>query len=206
MNVALINTTVSIQDRPDFIYIASLIPEGSRVLDLGCGTGELLAMLREKGVKAQGIEKNEICVIECMKKGLYVHHGDIDDGLSHHLDKSFDYVILNQTIQQTVNPGKIIKDSLRIGKNVILVFPNFGFYQIRFSILFTGKTPVTELMPYHWYDTPNLHFLSVQDFELFAKTNRVKILKTAFFHKRSQVRFFPNFFSSLSLYILQDLP
>lgn len=190
--------------RPDFRYIHSLLQPGERVLDLGCGTGELMEVLREKGLRCQGIERDENCVISCVQKGLYVHHGDIDDGLYHHLDKSFDYVIVNQTIQQTLNPGDIIRETLRIGKKAIIVFPNFGHWRIRMSILRDGQTPVTTLMPYRWYDTPNLHFLSNLDFKEFCEDEKIKIIHTAYFRKNRIVNFLPNLLSDLALFVLQD--
>lgn len=193
-----------LEERPDFGYILDIIPSHSRVLDLGCGTGELMEILRDKGVRCQGIERDEDCVISCVQKGLFVHHGDIDEGLFHHLDKSFDYVIVNQTIQQTLHPGDIIRETLRIGKNAIIVFPNFGHWRIRFSILLGGRTPVTPLMPYHWYDTPNLHFLSVLDFRDFCKEKRIYIQDTAYFRKNRVVRWFPNLLSDLALFVIRE--
>ncbi|GBF48988.1 methionine biosynthesis protein [Leptospira ryugenii] len=193
---------IDLQNRPDISYIANLIQTNERILDLGCGFGELMLLLKQKGVRVQGIEKDERCVIQCVKRGLYVHHGDIDHGLKHHLDKSFDYLILNQTIQQTLNPGDIIKECLRIGKKVIIVFPNFSHWQIRLSILLSGKTPVTDLMPFHWYDTPNLHFLSAQDFKDFCEIETIKILQTASFNRRREIKWLPNLFASLSLFVI----
>jgi methionine biosynthesis protein MetW len=190
--------------RPDFDFIYNLIPSGSRVLDLGCGDGDLLQLLKQKKIKGQGIEKDENSIYKCIEKGLVVHHGDLDDGLEHHLNKSFDYVILNQTIQETRNPGAVILESLRIGKKVIVCFPNFGHWKIRFQILISGTTPVTDLLPYHWYNTPNLHFLSVTDFEEFCETKKIYSEQAVFFGSSNRVSIFPNFFAKLALFVLAD--
>ncbi|EQA63206.1 MULTISPECIES: methionine biosynthesis protein MetW [Leptospira] len=193
---------LALKERPDFAYILDLIPAGSRVLDLGCGNGTLLYLLKEKGIRGQGIEKDEDCIVECIQRGVYVHHGDIDEGLEHHQDKRFDFVILNQTIQETRNPGEILKESLRIGKKVIVAFPNFGHWNVRWTILTTGKTPVTDLLPYRWFNTPNLHFLSVLDFIEFCEIQKFKIEDKAYFRDLSRVRFRPNFFSKLALFVI----
>ena len=195
--------TVSIL-RPDFQYILDLIPTGYRVLDLGCGDGDLLYLLRKKGVRGQGIEKNEDCIYKCIERGVIVHHGDLDEGLKHHIKKSFDYVILNQTIQETHNPGNIIKDCLRIGKKVIVVFPNFAHWKNRLQILFRGITPVTDNLPYRWYNTPNLHFLSITDFEEFCIVQKFKIEDTAFFSDKNRILFRPNLFAKLALFVLSE--
>ncbi|MBP6738567.1 MAG: methionine biosynthesis protein MetW [Leptospiraceae bacterium] len=195
--------TVSIL-RPDFQYILDLIPTGYRVLDLGCGDGDLLYLLKKKGVRGQGIEKNEDCIYKCIERGVIVHHGDLDEGLKHHIKKSFDYVILNQTIQETHNPGNIIKDCLRIGKKVIVVFPNFAHWKNRLQILFRGITPVTDNLPYRWYNTPNLHFLSITDFEEFCIVQKFKIEDTAFFSDKNRILFRPNLFAKLALFVLSE--
>lgn len=195
---------IDISKRPDFKYIIDTIPSNTRVLDLGCGDGELLYLLKQKNIRGQGIEKDEASIYKCIEKGVIVHHGDIDDGLKHHRDKSFDYVILNQTIQETRRPGEIIIECMRIGKKVIIVFPNFANWQIRWMILFKGATPVTDLLPYRWFDTPNLHFLSVTDFIDFCKLKNITIEDRAFFSNQKKVVFQPNYFSKLALFIITE--
>ncbi len=203
MNDNITQKLIEIQiKRPDFHFIYNLIPSGSRVLDLGCGDGDLLYLLKQKKIKGQGIEKDEDSIYKCIAKGLVVHHGDLDEGLGHHLDKSFDYVILNQTIQETRNPGKVILEALRIGKKIIVGFPNFGYWVVRFKILFFGETPITDILPYRWYNTPNLHFLSTLDFEEFCKTQKISIEEKVFFTGQKKVYFRPNFFAKLALYVL----
>ncbi len=190
--------------RIDIQCIYDLIPENCRVLDLGCGDGDLLFYLKKKGIRGQGIEKNEDFIYKCIEKGVTVHHGDLDEGLKHHLPKSFDFVILNQTIQETHNPGNIIKESLRIGKKIIVVFPNFAHWKNRFMILFKGETPVSDNLPFRWYNTPNLHFLSITDFKEFCKTQNLTIEKTIFFSGKKMIHFKPNLFGKLALFVLND--
>ena len=156
--------------------ILKWIHEGSSVLDLGCGDGELLALLvHEKGVKAQGIEIDEQAIYQCVAKGLSVFHEDIDHGLSGYEDKTFDYVILNQSLQQVKKPDAVVKEALRVGRKVIIGFPNFAHYQARLQIFFKGKTPVTPSLPYEWHDTPNLHFLSISDFIEYCHRRNIEI-------------------------------
>jgi methionine biosynthesis protein MetW len=189
-------------NRPDFNFIYNLIPSGSRVLDLGCGDGDLLYLLKQKKIKGQGIEKDEESIYKCIEKGVMVHHGDLDEGLGHHPDKSFDFVILNQTIQETRNPGQVILEALRIGKKTIVAFPNFGYWAVRIKILFFGATPITDILPYRWYNTPNLHFLSSVDFIEFCDAHEIKIERKAFFSGQKKINIRPNFFAKLAMFIL----
>ncbi len=197
-------TSIDVDSRPDFKYILDLIPAGSRVLDLGCGNGDLMYLLKNKGVKCQGIEKNGDSIYKCIKRGLTVHHGDIDDALSHHLDKSFDYIIMNQSIQETKNPGEIIVQTLRIGKKVIIVFPNFSYWEIRWKILLNGQIPKTKLLPYKWYNTPNLHYVSILDFKQFLKSKNILVEESAFFTNKNRIWIEPEFFAELALFIIKE--
>jgi methionine biosynthesis protein MetW len=195
---------IDISNRPDFQHIVDVIPQNSRVLDLGCGDGSLLAILKQNKIMGLGIEKDEAEIYKCIEKGVIVHHGDLDGGLDHHLDKSFDYVILNQSIQETRNPGNVIKESLRIGKKVIVCFPNFGHWMIRLVVLLNGRTPVTKLLPYLWFNTPNLHFLSIKDFEEYCITQNYYVEDSKFFSEKTKIKIFPNFFAKLALFIITE--
>ncbi len=195
---------IDISNRPDFQHIVDVIPQNSRVLDLGCGDGSLLAILKKNKIMGLGIEKDEAEIYKCIEKGVIVHHGDLDGGLDHHLDKSFDYVVLNQSIQETRNPGNVIKESLRIGKKVIVCFPNFGHWMIRLIVLFNGRTPVTNLLPYLWFNTPNLHFLSIKDFEEYCIVQNYYVEDSKFFSERTKIQIFPNFFAKLALFIITE--
>src|SRR4030042_3386468 len=156
--------------------IMEWIDRGSSVLDLGCGDGELLSLLiNEKQVRAQGIELSEAAIHRCVAQGLSVFQEDIDTGLSAYADKSFDYVILNQTFQQVEKPDLALKEALRVGRKTIVGFPNFVHASARLQIFFRGRVPVTNALPYEWYDTPNLHFLSIADFIEYCRKRNVHI-------------------------------
>ena len=183
--------------------IMEWIEDITSVLDLGCGDGELLSrLIDEKHVRAQGIEISEQAIHRCVARGLSVFQEDIDTGLSAYGDKSFDYVILNQTFQQVKKPDFVLKEALRVGKKVIVGFPNFLFYKARFQMFFGGKVPVTPSLPYEWYDTPNLHFLSIADFRKYCEKLGFRIDGEAFVGKNSQIRLFPNFFAEIGLFLL----
>ncbi|MFH1821940.1 MAG: methionine biosynthesis protein MetW [Methanobacteriota archaeon] len=179
------------------------VEAGSSVLDLGCGDGELLALLiKEKGVSAKGIDINEQAIHQCVAKGLSVLHEDIDKGLLEYADKSFDYVILNQSLQQVKHLEPVLADALRVGKKVIVGFPNFTHYRARLQLFFSGRTPVTPSLPYKWYDTPNLHFLSISDFKEYCREKGMRIEKSAYFSEGKAVRFFPNLFALVGLFLI----
>jgi methionine biosynthesis protein MetW len=183
--------------------IVEWVSEGSAVLDLGCGDGELLSrLIEEKHVRAQGIELSDEAIHKCVARGLSVFQEDIDSGLAAYGDKSFDYVILNQTFQQVKKPDFVLREALRVGKKVIVGFPNFCYITDRFQIFFRGKVPVTPSLPYEWYDTPNLHFLSIADFREYCKKRGSRIEKSVFISGNTKVRFLPNIFAEIGLFLL----
>ena len=160
----------------EFKIIANLLPHQSRVLDVGCGDGTLIkALINEKNIDARGIELGENNVKECISRGLSVIHGNAETELSQFPDKAFDFVILSQTLQAFYQPENVLEQLLRIGNRVIVSIPNFGYWQIRAKLLFSGKIPITNSLPYSWYDTPNLHMCSIKDFYQFCEKKKIKI-------------------------------
>lgn len=164
--------------RVDLLLIADMIPEGSRVLDVGCGDGGLLDYLRrEKNVDARGIELSQEGVNKSVSKGLSVIQGNAEEEISHFPDNSFDYVILSQTLQAMNRPDKILQELLRVGKRAIVSFPNFGNWRVRLHLMLFGRMPVTKSLDYPWYSTPNIHFCTIRDFVDLCRELDIKIEK-----------------------------
>jgi len=190
--------------RFDYQVIVDLIEKGSRVLDLGCGDGELLALLtKEKDCTGSGLEIDEKAIYKSMAKGISVSHGDIDTGLPDYASKRFDYVILNESIQEILHPTQVLLEALRVGRKVIVGIPNFCHLGARFQFFFKGRTPITEALPYKWYDTPNIRFLSLKDFRDFCKEQGIKIVKEIGIANSKKIRFKKNWFATSGIYLLE---
>jgi len=190
----------------EFQTICSYIKERSSVLDLGCGDCELLhRLVKNKNIKAQGIEINEKEIYKCVKKGVSVLHEDIEYGLSEYKDKSFDYIVLQQSLSEVVKqPDKVIQEALRVGRKVIISFSNFAHYSARLQIFLKGRTPITPSLPYSWYDTPNLHFLSLSDFIEYCRERKIKIEKKTYLGTKRKAHLFPNFFALVGIFMISQ--
>ncbi|MBB3931633.1 methionine biosynthesis protein MetW [Kaistia hirudinis] len=164
--------------RVDLLVVSELVDRGARVLDVGCGDGELLKLLVDtRGVDGRGIEISQDGVNECLARGLSVIQGNADTDLVDYPDDSFDFVVLSQTIQATQHPRRVLSEMLRIGRKAIISFPNFGHWSVRTSLGFKGRMPVTENLPYSWYDTPNIHFCTIRDFVELCRDADARIEK-----------------------------
>lgn len=190
--------------REDYAIIGELVEPGSLVLDLGCGDGELLEWLAtNKQVRARGVEISRELVQKAIARGVSVYQGDINQGLIDYPDRTFDYVILSQTLQQTQKPLQILKDMLRVGKRIIVAFPNFGHWRVRWSHLVSGRAPKTGLFPYSWHDSPNIHFLTVDDFEILCAEQHWAIERRYYLAGSRRVNMFSNLLAEVAVYLLR---
>jgi len=176
------------QLRPDLALIAAHVAKGTRVLDVGCGDGTLLEALRdERGCDARGMEIDATNVAACVAKGLSVIQGDAGADLAFYPDQSFDYAILSETLQTMMRPDLVLEELLRIGKHAFVSFPNFAHWRVRLSLLFGGKMPVTRLLPVAWYETPNIHHLTIDDFKELVRARGIKVEQAWFLSGDSQI-------------------
>ena len=196
--------------KEEFKVISELVDEKSRVLDVGCGDGILMEyLLKNKVVDVRGLEISKEKVKKCLSNGLAVVEGDAEYDLKQFPDLSFDYVILSQTLQAFMSPENVIKDLLRVGKKVIVTIPNFGHWKVRVDLLFKGEMPITKNLPYEWYNTPNLHMCTIQDFYNFCNNKGINIFKTISLNgqKTSKITSsnlkFKNLISELGIFLLE---
>lgn len=197
--------------RPDFSIIADWIEPGSRVLDLGCGDGTLLAYLNQgKSVTGYGVEIDDENITQCIKSGVNVIHMDLNEGLSEFDEDSFDYVVLSLTLQAMRRPDLILKEMMRVGSEGIVTFPNFGNWKARFQLAFGGKMPVTKSMPNTWFNTPNIHLCTIKDFEQLCKDLGFEILESrAVNHAHKSgigLGILPNLLGQIALYRFRRRP
>jgi methionine biosynthesis protein MetW len=187
--------------RPDFQAVAGWIKPGSTVLDLGCGDGLLLKHLtRSKDVRGYGVEIEDGCVLASVKNGVNVIQSDLERGLAGFDAGSFDYVILSQTLQATRHTEQIILEMLRVGRQGIVTFPNFGYWPQRLQVLFSGRMPVSKSLPYEWYNTPNVHLFTITDFESFCAGHSIRVLERLALTDGRRVSFAPNLMASLAVF------
>jgi methionine biosynthesis protein MetW len=189
--------------RSDYAIIGDIVEPGTKVLDLGCGEGELLEWLAQnKGVEARGVEISGAKVQRAIARGVSVYQGDIDQGLADYPDQAFDYVILSQTLQETHRPRKVLGEMLRVGRRAIVAFPNFGHWRVRLSMLVSGGAPRTKLFPYEWYESPNIHFLTVYDFENLAALEGLVVERRYFLAGHRKVTLFPNLLAEVAVFLV----
>ena len=195
--------------KKEFKVIADLLPNNTRVLDVGCGDGSLMNLLvKEKNIEVRGLELEKNNVQECIYKGLPVIQGNAETELYQFPNQSFDYVILSQTLQAFINPDKVLKELLRIGKSVVVSIPNFGYWKVRTSLLFFGKMPVTKSLPNKWYNTPNLHMCTIKDLFDYCDNQNINIKKVIGLNEDSTSLInrgnleLKNFFSKLGIFLI----
>ena len=187
-------------DRADFAAIAQWVKPGARVLDLGCGDGVLFKYLtRERDISGYGVEIDDANVLACVKNGVNVVQRNLERGLREFDDQSFDYVILSQTLQAMRNGERIIREMLRVGREGILTFPNFGYWRNRMHVV-RGRMPLSENLPYQWFDTPNIHLCTLDDFERFCSERSIRIIERKVLTDGRSVTVMPNLLGALAIY------
>ena len=190
--------------RGDYRIISEMVEDGSRVLDLGCGEGSLMAWLEQtKRAECRGVEISPKKVRQALSKGLSVYQGDIDRGLEDYPDEAFDYVILSQTLQEAHKPREVLREMMRVGRRGIVAFPNFGHWSARLSLLWTGRAPKTKHLPYEWYETPNIHFVTVPDFDELLRSEGIAAEKAYFLRGDKRVSIRPTLFADTAVYLLK---
>ncbi|MBI5658327.1 MAG: methionine biosynthesis protein MetW [Nitrosomonadales bacterium] len=186
--------------RPDFAAIAAWIPPGASVLDLGCGDGSLLRYLQDtRKVRGYGVEIDDLNIVACIQNGINVIHGDLESGLSGFESDAFDYVLLSQTLQATRHTEPLVQEMLRVGREGVVSFPNFGHWKARLNVI-RGHMPVSDELPYQWYDTPNVHLCTLHDFESFCADLSLQILDRRVMTGGSEVHLLPNLLGSMAVY------
>ncbi len=190
-------------DRPDFAAIAAWIPKGSSVLDLGCGDGSLLRYLKEtRAVRGYGVEISDLDIVSCIANGVNVIQNDLESGLADFENDSFDFVILSQTLQATRHTEALTREMLRVGREGVVSFPNFGYWKSRLNVLL-GNMPVSKELPYQWYDTPNVHLCTLNDFETFCRTQNIAITARSVMTGTRRIGVLPNLLGSTAAYRFQ---
>lgn len=197
----------NVYGRSDFAIIGELVEPETRVLDLGCGEGELLEWLKEhKNVDGRGVELSGPRVQKAISRGVSVYQGNLESAVGEYPDQVFDYVILSQTLQETRDPLRVLRGMLRVGRRAIVAFPNFGHFSVRLATLWTGRAPRTSLFPHDWYDSPNIHFLSVLDFETLAAKEHWRVEKRIFLSGAKKVTSFPNLMAEVAVFLVAATP
>ena len=198
------NMAMSADVRADFALIAQWVAPNAKVLDLGCGDGSLLSQLRKThNIRGYGVEKDDANWLKAMNNGVDVIQMDLESGLSGFEAQSFDVVILSQTLQAVLNTEAIVHEMLRVGREVIVTFPNFGYWRHRAQIL-TGNMPVSENLPYQWYDTPNVHLCTINDFDNFCRKSNIKVQQRLVLTDKKEVHLMPNIRGNLAMYRLRS--